>query len=440
VLVDDGLSKAVGDDSAGADGQRSLAGIVDLAVEGGGTKDGGDLVDGSLQVTVVTGDGLVPSNGDWDSSVGSNNVGLNGGGDGLVGDLMGGGDHMGDSVRVAKVAKTGVGVASSERIAGVDNRGSSSLLGLPLAVVVTIAVVAVGGDGDGVLVDDGLSKAVGDDSAGANGQRTLAGVVDLGVEGGGTKDGGDLMNGSLKVTVVTGDGLVASNSDWDSSVGRNNIGLNSGGDSLVGDLMCGGHDMGDGVRVAKVAETGVGVASSERIAGVHNRGSSSLLGLPLAVVVTTEQAVGGNGDGVLVDDGLAGGVSDDGAGANGKGALAGLVGLGVEGRGREEGRDLMDGSLQLTIVTGDGLVASNSHWDWEVGGNNIGLNSGGDGLVGDLMGGGHHMGDSIGEAEVAKTSGIGETAIDKGGVCPGSHCQQEGYSKNLHYSSVVFPD
>merc|ERR1712032_1749083 len=131
-------------------------------------------------------------------------------------------------------------VAVAETVGSIEKVGVR--LSLPLAVVVT-----VGGDGDGVLVDDGLSKAVGDDSAGANGQRTLAGVVDLGVEGGGTKDGGDLMNGSLKVTVVTGDGLVASNGDWDSSVGRNNIGLNSGGDPMVGDLMCGGHDMGDGV-------------------------------------------------------------------------------------------------------------------------------------------------------------------------------------------------
>jgi len=305
-----------------------------------------------------------------------------------------------------------------------------------------------------VLVDDGLAKAVGDDSAGANGQRSLASVIDLAVEGGGSEKSRHLMDGSLEVTVVTGDSLVASNSDWDSSVGSNNVGLNSGGDGLVGDLMGGGHHMGDsvgvskvaktGVGVSNVAKTGVGVASSKRIAGVHNRSSSSLLSLPLAVVVTsTVQAVGGDGDGVLVDDGLASGVGDDGAGANGKGSLASLIDLGVEGRGREEGRDLMDGSLQLTVVTGDGLVASDSHWDWEVGGNNVGLNSGGDGLVGDLMGGGHHMGDSIGVAKVAKvakTGGVGETAIDKGGVCPGSHCQQEGYSKNLHCSSVVFPD
>merc|ERR1719507_2458329 len=243
------------------------------------------------------------------------------------------------------------------------------------------------------------------------------------------------MDGSLQVTVVPSNGLVASDSDWDSSVGNNNVGLNSGGDGLVGDLMGGGHHMGDSVGVAEVAETGIGVASSERIAGVHNRSSSSLLSLPLAVVVTTIQAVGG-----VVDDGLASGVGDDCAGSNGQRSLASVVDLAVESGGSEKSRDLMDGSLQVTVVPSNGLVASNSHRDWEVGSNNIGLNSGGDGLVGDLMGGGHHMGDSVGVAEVAETGGVGETAIDKGGVCPGSHCQQEGYSKNLHCSSVVFPD
>merc|ERR1719285_1129804 len=159
-------------------------------------------------------------------------------------------------------------------------------LGLRSGLSLPLAVVGKGGDDGGVLLHDGLANGVGDDGAGADGQGSLAGVVDLGVEGGGTKDGGDLVDGSLQLTVVTGDSLVASNGDWDSSVGGNNVGLNGGGDSLVGDLMGGGHDMGDGVRVAKVAKTGVGVASSERIAGVDNRGSSGLLGLPLAVVVT----------------------------------------------------------------------------------------------------------------------------------------------------------
>merc|ERR1712110_1221000 len=206
---------------------------------------------------------------------------------------------MGDSIGEAEVTKTSIGVASSERIAGVHNGSSSSLLSLPLAVVVTSTIQAVGGDGDGVLVDDGLASSVGDDSAGSNGQRSLASVVNLAVESRGSEKSRHLMDSSLQVTVVPGDSLVASDSDWDSSVGSNNVGLNSGGDGLVGDLMGSGHHMGDSIGEAEVTKTSIGVASSERIAGVHNGSSSSLLSLPLAVVVTsTIQAVGGDGDGV----------------------------------------------------------------------------------------------------------------------------------------------
>merc|ERR1719486_147236 len=160
------------------------------------------------------------------------------------------------------------------------------------------------------------------------------------------------------------------------------------------------------------------------------------LGLSLAVVDATIDTVCGDGDSVFLDDGLAEAVGDDGTGANSQGSLASLVDLSVEGRGSEKGRHLMDSSLQITIVAGNSLVASDSNRDWEVGGNNVGLNSWSDGLVGDLMSGRHHMGDSVGVAKVAETS-VGETAVDKGGVCPGSHCQQEGCSKNLHCSSVV---
>merc|ERR1712117_1005682 len=88
-----GLAESVGDDGAGANSQGALAGVVDLGVEGRGSEDGGDLMDGSLQVTVVTSNCLVTSDSDGDSSVGGNNVGLDGGGVGLVSDGLGGGDH-----------------------------------------------------------------------------------------------------------------------------------------------------------------------------------------------------------------------------------------------------------------------------------------------------------------------------------------------------------
>merc|ERR1711868_100668 len=102
-----------------------------LAVVGKGGDDGGDLVDSSLQVTVVTGNGLVASDSDGDSSVGGNNVGLDGGGVSLVGDGLGGGDHGRGSVGKS------IGVA--------DNRGNNSGVGIsrPLAVVSVPVGVAV---------------------------------------------------------------------------------------------------------------------------------------------------------------------------------------------------------------------------------------------------------------------------------------------------------
>merc|ERR1711970_1308881 len=119
------------------------------------------------------------------------------------------------------------------------------------------------------------------------------------------------------------------------------------------------------------------------------------LSLPLAVV-----GEGGDNSGVLLHDGLAGGVGDNGAGANGQGSLASVVDLGVEGGGAKDGRNLMDGSLQLTVVTGNGLVASNGNGDSSVGGNNVGLHGGGDGLVGDGLGGGDNGRGSIGVGSV----------------------------------------
>merc|ERR1711868_363130 len=121
-----------GDDSAGANGQGSLAGVVDLAVEGGGTKDSGNLMDSSLQVTVVTSNGLVASNGNRYGGIGSNNVGLHSGGDGLVGDGLGGRDNGRGSI-----GEGSIGVADD----GGNNSGLS--LSLPLAIVSIGVGVAV---------------------------------------------------------------------------------------------------------------------------------------------------------------------------------------------------------------------------------------------------------------------------------------------------------
>merc|ERR1719385_537622 len=63
-------------------------------------------------------------------------------------------------------------------------------LGLRCGLSLPLAVVSEGRDNSGVLLHDGLAGGVGDDSAGSNGKGSLAGVVDLGVEGGAPKMAG----------------------------------------------------------------------------------------------------------------------------------------------------------------------------------------------------------------------------------------------------------
>merc|ERR1719323_2607603 len=87
--------------------------------------------------------------------------------------------------------------------------------------------------------------------------------------------------------------------------------------------------LGLGIRrplaVVAVVAVSVGVAVASTVQEVGVSLSLSISG-PLAVV-----GKGGDDGGVLVDDGLAESVGDDGAGANSQGALAGVVDLGVEG-------------------------------------------------------------------------------------------------------------
>merc|ERR1711951_326121 len=122
---------------------------------------------------------------------------------------------------VVAVVAVGVSVAiaiaeSMTVVATVQEVGVS--LGLGCGLSLPLAVVSEGRDNSCVLLHDGLASGVGDDGTGSNSKGSLAGVVDLGVEGGGAKDGGNLMDGSLQLTVVTGNGLVASNSNGDSGV------------------------------------------------------------------------------------------------------------------------------------------------------------------------------------------------------------------------------
>ena len=175
-------------------------------------------------------------------------------------------------VSTMTVVAAAISVAVSVTVMSIQKVGIS--LGLSLAVV-DATIDTVGGDSDSVLLDDGLAEAVGDDGTGANSQGSLASLVDLSVESRGSEKGRHLMDSSLQITIVAGNSLVASDSNWDSSIGGNNVGLNSGGDGLVGDLMGGRHHMGDSVGVAKVAETGIGVASSEGVARVTGAGTAA---------------------------------------------------------------------------------------------------------------------------------------------------------------------
>merc|ERR1712080_197782 len=140
------------------------------------------------------------------------------------------------SVVTVAVAEAMVAVAVAESMAVVSTIQEVGVgLGLRCGLSLPLAIVGKGGDNGGVLLHDGLANGVGDDGAGANDQGSLAGVVDLAVKSGGTKDGRNLMDSSLQLTVVTGNG----------GIGSNNVGLHGGGDGLVSDGLR-GRDNGRG--------------------------------------------------------------------------------------------------------------------------------------------------------------------------------------------------
>merc|ERR1719309_1215456 len=137
------------------------------------------------------------------------------------------------SISISKTVQT---IAISQTgISTIQNIGIS--LSLPLANGMISRVDSEGRDLDLVLIDNGFPSSVGDHSTGANSQRSLTGLVDLAVEGRGTKKSRDLMDSALQLSIVSSNGLVASNSNRDREVSGHNIGLNGGGDGLVGHLL-----------------------------------------------------------------------------------------------------------------------------------------------------------------------------------------------------------
>merc|ERR1712098_782775 len=87
--------------------------------------------------------------------------------------------------------------------------------------------------------------------------------------------------------------------------------------------------------------------------------------------------------------------SHKGAGANSQGSLAGLIGLGVKGWGSEEGRHFMNSSLELTIVSSNSLVASNSNRNGSVGGSDLGF----------------YLGDGIGDSGGNSSIGVADSSV-----------------------------
>merc|ERR1719297_519478 len=71
-LADGGLQVGGGSDS-----QSSSVGVL-LLVQSGGTEEGGNLVDSSHKVSVVTSLGLVTSDSDWDSLASGHNLVVDG--------------------------------------------------------------------------------------------------------------------------------------------------------------------------------------------------------------------------------------------------------------------------------------------------------------------------------------------------------------------------
>merc|ERR1719362_1461538 len=169
------LAQAVLDHGAGADSEGAAIGVL-LGIKGGGGEKSGDLMYSSLEITIISSNSLVTSNGNRHSGSGGDNLGLEGQG------LDGG---KGVCVGVGSVGIGGVGEAG-----GVDKGGVS--LGLPLAVV------GVGGDQGA--------------SAGAEAHVSAA-LLLLDSEGG--HQPGDLVHGPGQVAVGAGHGLVATDRDGD---------------------------------------------------------------------------------------------------------------------------------------------------------------------------------------------------------------------------------
>jgi hypothetical protein len=165
------------------------------------------------------------------------------------------------------------------------------------------------------------------------------------------------MDSALEFTIVTSNRLVSTNGDGDREVGSHNICVNSGSDGLVSNLLCGRDNSSMGIGVAKVSSSSIRKSTIT----IYVRVS-----FPLADIVSDSR----DSDGVLVDDGLSRGVSDEGGGAHSQRALAVLIDLRVESASSEKSRNFMDRSCQISVASGHGLVTTNSYGNSSASSNN----------------------------------------------------------------------
>merc|ERR1719431_1565463 len=231
----------------------------------------------------------------------------------------------------------------------------------------------------------------------------------------------NLMDSALQFSVVSSDSLVSTNSNGDGQVGSDDLSLNLG-DRVSDSGSSGG--VGETVAKSSIAKSSI-AGETITIVGVEQGWVS--LGFPLAEVVVSGRDKMG-----VVASHLGG---QERTGSDSQRPLAGIIDLSVESRGSKESGNLMDGTLQLSVVSSNSLVSTNSNGDGMIGGDNLSLN------LGDSD---RDSRETVAQSSVSKSS-IGEGTIavgtiQEGGVSfggsHGSHCQQNS-CKKLHCSSVV---
>merc|ERR1711872_45494 len=274
-------------------------------------------------------------------------------------------------------------------ISGIQQGGVSLSLSLPLPDV------ADGRGGDSVVA----SHLGGEDSTGSNSEAGT--LIFLGVKSRSSEQSRDFMDSSLKFSIVCSYSLVTSNSDRNREVGGGNLSLHLG-DSVSKSGGYGSGSIRKTIAVSSVGKTvAVGIVEKSRVS----------LSLPLSDVVIS----GGNNIVVASHGDL-----EEGAGSNSQGSLAVSILLCVKSRGSEQSRDFMDSSFKFSIVSGNSLVASDSHRNSSIGSNHFSL----------------YLWDSNGDGGIC----VGEDAssVEEGGVSfggsPGGHCQQDT-GEHLHCSS-----